>query len=162
MMGGMCSICDGQTIEESNDDLRDIVRRVGWAVLMVEPPPGGVGWAYTIGLHLSYGHPELLVVDDDVRRGGELLNVLGRRVRDGEVLSAGTDVAIGPRRAELVAVHEVHARDELIGTWFRVHDMDTEDIAPSILQVVVPDLVLASGRRAMRTRFDDPLAHPPS
>ena len=74
----------------------------------------------------------------------------------------GSDVSLGSRRAELLAVHEVHARDDLMGTWFRVHDMDTEDIAPRILQVVVPELVAASGRRAMRTRFDDPHARPPS
>ena len=63
-MGACAASATVKTFEENADNLRDIVRRRGWAVLMVEPPPGGVGWAYTIGLHLSYGHPELLVVDD--------------------------------------------------------------------------------------------------
>jgi hypothetical protein len=157
----MCSICDGKTLEENIDDLRDIVRRCGWAVVMVEPPPGGVGLAYTIGLHVGYRHPELLVVDDDVHRAHRHLNELGRRVRDGEVLSPDTVVPLGPARAELLAVHEVHARSDMVAQWHNVHDMDTDDIAPPFLQVVVPDLVAASGRRAMRTRFDVPSARPP-
>ena len=157
----MCSICDGKTFEESIADLRDIVRRVGWAVMVVEPPPGGVGWAYTIGLHLSYGHAELLVVDDDVHRAHGLLNSLGRRIRDGERFEADTVVSIGARRAELIAVHEVHVQGDVVAQWHNVHDMDGPEVTPAFLQVVVPELVSASGRRAMRTRFDVPHARPP-
>lgn len=155
-------MCDGGTFEESIQHLREIILRSGWAVQVVEPPPGGVGWAYTVGLVLSYGHPELVVVDEDVHRGGALLHELGRRVRDGEVLEAHAPVSIDATRAELVAVHDVHARGGLLTMWHQVHGMDGDETEPVALQVVVPDLVAASGRRAMRTRFDVPYARLPA
>jgi len=59
----------------------------GWHVMMVygtvdDPGPT---FAYTIGLHESYGHAEVLVsgLDDDPRFVHRVLNGIGNEVRDG-------------------------------------------------------------------------------
>lgn len=151
------------TFEEAIEHVREIVRRTGWAVQMVAPPPRGVGWAYTVGLDRSYSHPELVVLDEDVRRGGDLLNALAQSVRDGTVFKVGETICLGEHHAELIDVHPVHARGNLLAQWHNVERFDGgARTFPEALQVIVPDFVEASGQRAMRTRLDLPYARVPT
>ncbi|GAA1752050.1 DUF4262 domain-containing protein [Luedemannella helvata] len=76
-----------------------VVRRHGWFVQYVlgdtcaSPEcgcakTGQPAYAYSIGLH-GLGHPELLIFGVPPETAGGVINVLGRRVRAGEILIPG-------------------------------------------------------------------------
>src|SRR5262249_33448901 len=69
----------------------DDVARYGWHVVSVQPLRGeeGPGWHFTIGLHRTLGHPELVVFGLAPDDGTRLLNDLGQDVRRGERFEPG-------------------------------------------------------------------------
>lgn len=81
---------------------RDIIRTHGWAVEAVfgDHRRRRPDFAYTVGLW-GFGHPELLVLGLPVDPAARLLNELGERVRAGERMQAGDEVAS-------VLVHPAH------------------------------------------------------
>jgi hypothetical protein len=50
---------------------------------------GGPAFAYTVGLHHSFGHPELIVVGLPLDVGHSVLNVAGESIRRGVRYSEG-------------------------------------------------------------------------
>jgi hypothetical protein len=62
-----------------------LIRAHGWAVLTVEPKPFGHAptYSYTVGLHETHGHPEILMVGLDQKKSMGLLNAVGSPVRGG-------------------------------------------------------------------------------
>jgi hypothetical protein len=54
----------------------------GYLVAAVEGGGDGCDWAYTVGLHLTAGHPELVLVGLDAAMAGGVLDTLGQRVVD--------------------------------------------------------------------------------
>jgi hypothetical protein len=153
----MCEICEGSTIDEYLEHVREVVRSHGWALQSVGGS-GAVGWVYTIGLTSSYGHPELLTIDTDVGRAARLLNELGRMVRDGGRLRPGIMTTADDGTVELLAVHPVHARSDLVATWHSLHAPEAPEL--DLLQVVVPEVV-AHGPRGLRERLDRAFARTP-
>lgn len=156
----MCDMCEGRTLDQYLDRMRELVRTHGWALQSVHGR-GPVGWVYTIGLIDSYGHPELLTIDTDIGRAATLLNHLGATIRDGTVLAPGPADADGAQ-VELVAVHPVHVCSDLMATWHNLHGDLTDDERPQldVLQVRVPRIVSA-GPRAVRERLDRAFARTP-
>jgi len=67
------------------------IARHGWHVVLVPPENDTPGWAHTIGLQESFGHPELVVFGMDLAVLGPLLNRLGEAVRSGERFLAGSE-----------------------------------------------------------------------
>jgi hypothetical protein len=132
-------------VEDAADDterkvLTD-VQEHGWHVMMVvEDEDDETGFAFTIGLPVTFGHPELLVVGLSLGEMPLLLNTLGEQVRAGRRFTAGEQVPDILEGAD-VAFREV-ARDwyrEYLGyaRWYHQGpDFET-------LQVVYPD---AEGR----------------
>ena len=49
----------------------------------------GCDWAYSIGLHHNFNHPELLVVGLDASIAGAVIEVLGEEIARGRHLGAG-------------------------------------------------------------------------
>jgi hypothetical protein len=76
------------------EDCRREVEDGGFTVAALVGDELGCDWAYTIGLHRSYGHPELLVVGIDAPMAGAALELLGARVAAGERLAAGTELVL--------------------------------------------------------------------
>jgi hypothetical protein len=72
--------------DDLEETIRETVARVGWFVIGVGSDDDGPGFAYTIGLHRSYGHPELIIVGLRVDVMHALLNVCGERIKAGETL----------------------------------------------------------------------------
>lgn len=51
-------------------------------------------WAYSIGLHRSFEHPELIIVGLDASFTGAVLEKLGREVAGGRVISQGEELEV--------------------------------------------------------------------
>jgi hypothetical protein len=58
--------------------------RHGWHVVGVEEDEEGPGFAYSIGLYRSFGHPEVIVFGLPVRVMHRTINGVGEQVRSGE------------------------------------------------------------------------------
>lgn len=86
-------------LDQEDARIKEVIRRHGWAIEYIgggccsypgcdggddEDPP----FAYTVGL-FGLGHPELLVFGIDLDTALNLLNDLGGRVVDGDVLIPG-------------------------------------------------------------------------
>lgn len=75
-------------------------------------------WAYSVGLHRCYGHPELLIVGLEAPIAGAVIEVLGKEITDGRQLESGTVI-------QLLGGLELHVRavDPLWlarGDWFEL------------------------------------------
>ena len=156
----MCDMCDGQSLDAHLDDVRDRIRRGGWALQGVEPGAEGHGWTYTVGLLASYDHPELVVVDDDLRRGGSLLDAMARAIRDGAVIEPGDRIDLDGARAEVVDVHPDHLAGDLLVTCRRLLGPGGGPDDLEAHQVVVHG-DLPGGGRLPDIRLDRPVPGPP-
>ncbi len=64
----------------------------GFSVAAIVGDETGCDWAYSIGLTRSYDHPELVVVGLEAPFAGAVIEVLSRRVAEGERLIPGSTV----------------------------------------------------------------------
>jgi hypothetical protein len=71
-------------VDDLIDDCRREVDDGGFTVVALVGDELGCDWAYTIGLHRNFGHPELLVVGLEAKLGGIVLELLGRRIAEGQ------------------------------------------------------------------------------
>jgi Domain of unknown function (DUF4262) len=65
------------------------IDRVGWAVIGVLEDEEGPGFAYSVGLFHTLGHPEILLMGLRPPIAQQLINSAGERVRTGERFEAG-------------------------------------------------------------------------
>jgi hypothetical protein len=128
---------------ERHDGMEDLVREKvdehGWFVMqvMAGEEPDEPAFAYTIGLHSSYGHPELIIVGLRIDLMLALLNVCGNRIKAGERLPVDEpfDRVLDGYPVCLRTVFTAESRREHVGyaTWFHGGD----DFR--LLQLVWPD-----------------------
>ena len=71
----------------------DKIQNRGWHIPKVLEDGRGPGFAYTVGLHHSFDHPELIVVGLSADVGHSVLNVAGDSIRQGARYSAGIESA---------------------------------------------------------------------
>jgi len=81
------------------DELKVIsdVDEFGWHVVLIEEDSVGPGFAYTVGIQKSYGHPEFIVFGLPNHLMHHILNDLGTTVKNGSKL------LIGPPYPEILA-----------------------------------------------------------
>lgn len=92
------------------------IETTGWHVIKVPEDDVGPGFAFTIGLWRSYGHPELIAFGLPLDVLHELLNVGGEAVKEGASLRDGeTDRLLEGHRCALRDFPEA-ARREFLGT----------------------------------------------
>lgn len=80
-----------QIDDDTSVAIQETIREHGWWVGLV---PGGddqPGFAYTIGLHEAFGHPEIIVFGLGIDTMHRILNICGDRVREGARFEAGAD-----------------------------------------------------------------------
>jgi len=65
----------------------------GWHVMIVTPDGANPGWAYSIGLFHSFRQPEVLVFGLDGELMHQLINHVGREVRNGVRFEAAREYA---------------------------------------------------------------------
>jgi hypothetical protein len=104
--------------EDELEICREDIALGGYTVAAIIADETGCDWAYSIGLHHSFGHPELLVVGLEAPLAGAIIEVLASAVAAGRRIDAGEDVLI--EGALQFRAHEV---DELwcgLGDWFNL------------------------------------------
>ncbi len=66
----------------------------GHTVAAIVGDESGCDWAYSIGLMHSYGHPELIIVGLEAPFAGAVIEVLSRRVGEGEHFIPGSSIEL--------------------------------------------------------------------
>ena len=70
-------------MDEDLRELHDKVEHFGWAVVHTEDEGDGPGFSYSVGLHRSFQHPEVIAfgLREDTRQ--QILNNIANQVRSG-------------------------------------------------------------------------------
>lgn len=91
-----CALCDPAARDGLDDGDRQLlydVAQYGWHVVVVTPDDVGPGFAFSVGLHHTFEHPEVIVFGLDHETLVEVVNAVGAEVRDGRRLEPGTLLA---------------------------------------------------------------------
>lgn len=125
-------------------DCCDEVTAGGFTVAAIVGDEHGCDWAYTIGLDLSFGHPELLIAGLDARVAGALLDLLGGEVADGRTIGANTVLRLdGGLELRARGIDPIWCAR---GDWFNLGRQVMGELGrrwPASLQLIWPD---ADGR----------------
>ena len=134
----MCFLCDGGTADELMREITDHIDQHGWHVMGVDGGPRGSGWAYTIGLTESFGHPELAYTGMCCFRcAHHSLNAFGARIAEGEQFATGDDIVFdGDLLARFGPVHQRHWQAERFNMWLEFYDGKPWRPSPCALQVI--------------------------
>lgn len=98
------------------EDCRRELDDGGFTVVALVGDELGCDWAYSIGLHRSYGHPELTVIGLEAPVAGAVLELLGARIAAGECFSPGQQLAMdGGLEFRVCSVDPLFSRH---GDWF--------------------------------------------
>jgi len=85
----VCDQCDAAArgrrdeLDDTDRELLDHVRTYGWHVVAVPDDEVGPGYVFSVGLHHTFGHPEVVVFGLGTEMLYELINKVGAAVRDG-------------------------------------------------------------------------------
>ena len=79
---------DRSQFDDDERKLVEDVENVGWHVIAIEEDDEGPGFAYTIGLRHSFGHPEIIVFGLRTETLFEIVNTIGEAVRAGATFQA--------------------------------------------------------------------------
>jgi Domain of unknown function (DUF4262) len=107
--------------DDTDSKLLADIKRVGWVVIGIEADAEGPGFAFSVGLFHTLGHPEVLLMGLRVPIAHRLINDIGKAIRAGRRFEAGgryDGIADGFPLA-FVAVAERHYREYLgYARWF--------------------------------------------
>ena len=117
---------------------RDI-EETGYTVAAITGDRTGCDWAYSVGLHHTFGRPELIIVGVDAPLAGAVIQALADKVATGAELVDGGEARIGPMHLHFREVDDLFCSQ---GDWFNLG----REIAvewggrwPATLQVVWSD-----------------------
>jgi Domain of unknown function (DUF4262) len=148
----MCDMCDGMSLEEVDRRNELTIAVYGWIACQVgdgtEP-----GWTYTVGLHPSFHHPELICVDFPFDPDVQLFLVrrLADRVSEHRAVH-GAELA--RLDVELVPVHHDWFESGLVASWERQYGHLPD--AGQFLQILPGPSWFENGDTSSRTRLDRP------
>lgn len=103
---------------------RDIAE-AGYSVAAVTGDRTGCDWAYSVGLHQSHDHPELIVVGLEAPLAGAIIEALADKVCAGVDLRGREHVAVGPMPLRFRRVEDLFCSQsdwfnlgrEVLSTW---------------------------------------------
>ena len=80
-----CAACssDGRTLDEGDRKLLGDVAKVGFHVIKVIADEEGPGFAYSVGFHHSFDHPEVIAVGLDLESAHAAINRIGAALAAG-------------------------------------------------------------------------------
>lgn len=129
-----------RTLPEPEDDadrgILDTIARDGWAVLGIAEDDDGPAYSFTVGMHHTFGGPELVMFGHAAPTATGILNHAGQLFRAGHELPTGAPVEglLEGHRAVLAPVHERLYREYFgYARWLYRGD------AFPVLQLVWPD-----------------------
>src|SRR5262245_58366688 len=64
------------------------IARVGWAVLAITEDDDGPGYAFSVGLFHTLGHPEIVLMGLRPETAQRLINLMGEAIRGGQRFEA--------------------------------------------------------------------------
>jgi len=70
--------------DEHDKKLLADVKEYGWHVLGIQEDAEGPAFAYSIGLHHTFEHPEVIIFGLDVKVMHKIINGIGEQIRSGE------------------------------------------------------------------------------
>jgi hypothetical protein len=115
------------------------MEEIGFSVAAVTGDVTGCDWAYTVGLHRSFGHPELVLVGLPAPLAGGLVQIVGEQVATGRTVEAGAEWRVGPLRVRGTVVDDVFLSH---GDWFNLGREVMAELGlrwPSTLQLLWAD-----------------------
>ena len=65
------------------------VKEFGWHVILVPEDDQGPSFAYSVGLHKTFNHPEILVLGLEIKVMHQMINGIGDRVKEGTRFLSG-------------------------------------------------------------------------
>src|SRR5690348_3985724 len=111
-----------------------LIERHGYAVIKVREDDEGPGFAYSVGLEISFQHPEILMIGLDVDLMHRILNDVGAFV------ARGTPIACGRRYDDFLEGYDCIFREvpresleQYVGRALAIEG------EPRVLQLIYPD-----------------------
>ena len=133
------SVAEWEIVDESCEFIVHAIEEFGWAIENIEEgeAENEPGFAYTIGLTKTLGHPELLIFDIAPETATAILNECGERIKSGETFEDGQQDSEVLERYD-VRFHEVRDPTSLkdhvgYALWYY------GDTPFRLLQIVWPD-----------------------
>ena len=134
----MCEACEARELDEMVGRLRCEIATQGWTITGLEPEPGDVPWVYTVGLAASHQHPELVVAGLPALAGELLIDLLARRVTEGERFDHESTVELGELDFTFGWVHPRHFERGVLDLWQPLMEQCTNHLRPQAIQVFPP------------------------
>ncbi len=125
-----------QVHDDVEAQILDKVETVGWYVCVVAEDEEGPGFAFSIGLFESFGHPEVICFGPPPETLAAIVNLVGEAVKEGTIFGDGavSDDIIEGHRCSFRAASKQAYREYLgYALWF----YDGDDFP--VLQLVLPD-----------------------
>lgn len=122
------------------ENFKQDIAEIGWSVAAVTGDRTGCDWAYSVGLDLTYGHPELIIVGVDAPVAGAIVQALAEKVAEGADLRQGGPVQIGPMAVRFRDVDGLFCSQ---GDWFNLGRLVMGELGhrwPDTLQIVWADV----------------------
>jgi len=115
------------------------IAEIGWTVAAVTGDRTGCDWAYSVGLDLTYDHPELIIVGVDAPLAGAIVQAMAEKVAQGADLRDCGTVHVGPMQLRFRAVDGLFCSQ---GDWFNLGRLVMAEMGrswPETLQIVWAD-----------------------
>lgn len=138
----MCMMCDGASPEEVIDRYVELVDEHGWMTVAVDGTPRSPGWAYTIGLTETYGHPELAMVTCSATMAQHQFQAIVQDIEMGHVVAPGRHDLARSGSVTCRGVDPNQLAAGLIAYWPRVASRLGWDMTvPDVIQIEARDVL---------------------
>jgi hypothetical protein len=84
---------DAFTTHDGNQEMDRNIEAKGWHIVCVPETPASPGWAFTVGLHRSHCHPEIVIVGLPIETMEAILEGLASDVTHGAYYDVGASSA---------------------------------------------------------------------
>jgi hypothetical protein len=84
------TLADADLDDNDRKMLHDIEEE-GWHLIVIPEEDNTPGWAFTVGLHHTYKHPEIVVFGLPLEMLGQVIHSIGSEVKEGKAFEANQD-----------------------------------------------------------------------
>src|SRR5262245_13897008 len=82
---------EGRELDDHELRVLGHIEQHGWTVTNIREHDGNPGWAFTIGLFESYGHPEVIIFGMSAESRHSILNWIGENAKGGKAFTANQE-----------------------------------------------------------------------
>ena len=76
-------------MDKEDKKLLNDIKQYGWHVVKVMEDEKGPGFAYSVGLYKTYGHPEIIIAGLELDLAHEIINKIGNDIGNGKLYFPG-------------------------------------------------------------------------